>query len=149
MSINPPKNASVLFFILYLKTCNTCALRKRFTNFAGYKYRLKAFILSLGIIWLMILVEVVSYGRQDLFLMGVLMQGGVAKEKVNSYFTASRGWHHCVCFSTNVYGLHTCGDAEACLSSFHFYLRLWLSYLVKKITLKNISNVFVNKLHAH
>ena len=44
---------------------------------------------------------------------------------------------------------HTCGDAEACLGSFQFYLRLWLSYLVKKITLKNISNVFVNKLHTH
>ena len=40
-----------------------CLIRKRFTNFAGYKHRLKAFILSLGIIWLMILVEVVSYGR--------------------------------------------------------------------------------------
>ena len=61
----------------------------------------------------------------------------------------SRGWHHCVCFSTNVYGLHTCGNAEACLSWFHFNLRLWLSYLVKKITLKNISNVFVNKLRTH
>ena len=40
-----------------------CSKKTFLTNFAGYKYRLKAFILSLGIIWLMILVEVVSYGR--------------------------------------------------------------------------------------
>ena len=45
------------------------------------------------------------------------------------------------CFSTNVYGLYARGDAEACLSSFHFYLRLWLPYLVKKCRTLKI-NIF-------
>ena len=61
------------------------------------------------------------------------MYDGVAKEKVP--ISDVQRLAHCVCFSTNVHGLYACGDAEACLSLFHFYLRLWLPYLVKK-TLK-------------
>ena len=95
-----------------------------------------------------LLVELVSYGADRIvYYLGSLARMGLLKRKFLSQM--SRGWHHCVCFSNNVCGLHACGDAEACLSSFHFYLRLWLSYLVKKITLKNISNVFVNKLRTH
>ena len=77
---------------------------------------------------------------------GSLCRVGLQKRKLIPISDVQR---LAVCVSTNVYVLHTCGDAEACLSSFHFYLRLWLSHLVKKIILTNISNVFVNKLHTH
>ena len=56
----------------------------------------------------------------------------MALQKRKFLIQTSRGWHHYACFSNNVYGLYACGYAEACLSSFHFYLRLWLPYLVKK-----------------
>ena len=61
------------------------------------------------------------------------------------------GLRNSVCFSTYVYRLYAWGDAEACLSSFLFYLRLWPPYLERKIEhlQKYISNVFVNKLHTH
>ena len=59
-------------------------------------------------------------------------QLGWGCKRESSQFQTSRGWHHRVCFSTNVYGLYARGDAETCLSSFHFYLRLRLPYLVKK-----------------
>ena len=45
--------------------------------------------------------------------MGVLMQGEVAKEKVYSYFKRPEVG---ITVSASD-GLHTCGDAEACLSS--------------------------------
>ena len=80
-------------------------------------------------------------------------QLGWGCKRESSQFQTSRGWHHRVCFSTNVYGLYARGDAETCLSSFHFYLRLRLPYLVKKCrTFKKyiyISNVLVNKLQTN
>ena len=67
----------------------------------------------------------------------------VGLQKRKFLFQTSRGWHHCVCFSTIAHSLlsalmymdciYACGDAEACLSLFHFYFRLWLPYLVKEI----------------
>ena len=59
-------------------------------------------------------------------------EGGGGLQKRKFLFQTSRGWHHCVRLSINVHGLYACGDAETCLSSFHFYLRLRLPCLVKK-----------------
>lgn len=53
------------------------------------------------------------------------MWDGVAKGKVPRFqISRDRGWHPCVCFSTDVYGLYARCDAETCLSSFDFHLRI-------------------------
>ena len=75
--------------------------------------------------------EVIGCTVKIVYYLGSLARMGLQKRKF--LIQTSRDQHHCVCFSTNVYGLHTCGYAEACLSSYHFYLMLWLPYLVKNI----------------
>ena len=43
--------------------------------------------------------------------MRILMYDRVAKGKVPRFqISRAKGWHACVCFSTNVYGLYARGD---------------------------------------
>ena len=70
------------------------------------------------------------------YYLGSLARMGYKRE--SSLFQTSRGWHHSVCFNSNVYGLYACGDAEACLSSFHFYLSMATLFSEKRRTVNKI-----------
>ena len=75
--------------------------------------------------------------RVGLFIIwGPKLGWGCKRE--SSLFQTSRGWHHSVCFNSNVYGLYACGDAEACLSSFHFYLSMATLFSEKRRTVNKI-----------
>ena len=71
------------------------------------------------------------------YYLGSLARMGLQKRKF--LISESRGWHHSVCFNSNVYGLYACGDAEACFSSFHFYLSMATLFSKKRSNInKNI-----------
>ena len=74
-----------------------------------------------------------------MFINGVLMSDGVAKEKV-PFSDVQRLARHCVCFSTTVHGLYACGDAETFLSLFHFYLLSFISWNVQLYSLEILRN---------